>query len=455
MSRENRHRLALFFLATLVWFAPIHLDRMEFGQLGLGRCVFGQWTEFRGGRLQGVADSQDLPLNWSESENVLWSVPLIGRGNSSPIVTDHDVFVTTQDENRDLWVCDVSVRSGKFVWRKKVGQGSISATGPARLYAHRHNAATPTPVTDGENVFAFFGNGEFVCLDYRGEIVWQRNLVTDYGPFDLAFGMASSPCWFAGNLTLPCINKRSSYIIHLSPRTGKTQLKIDRDFYAKADGRDAYSTPVVAEASSEILIVAGADTINSYQYFARDRFRELGKYSNLGIDSDHGRIIASPTIYENKVIATTANPLGGVGKVVAYTISYSGNFTLEWEYKKYTPDSSTPVCYKDRVYMVRDDGIATCLKLTTGELMWRKRLGKGPFHSSPVVSDDRVYFLSRDGTCYIVAANDKGDVLSENQLPGDFYATPAISNGVIYFRSDSHLYAVGQRSKSDGQTPSR
>ncbi|MFT5527346.1 MAG: outer membrane protein assembly factor BamB [Pirellulaceae bacterium] len=438
MFPEQRHNLRRICFVALICCTHFASSRL----------AVAQWSAFRGGRLQAVADAQNLPTKWSQSENLLWSVPLVGRGNSSPVVTDHDVFLTSQDANRDLWIVDIDIRTGKTSWQNKVGGGSITATGPASLYAHRQNAATPTPLTDGENVFAFFGTGDFVCLDYRGELVWRRSLVKDYGPFDLSFGMSSSPCWIGKELLLACVNKRSSYVIIMNPRYGTTEHKLGREYYAKADGRDAYSSPVVFDSLNPIVLVAAADTLDSHVLYAQPKLKSMWHSSSLGIESDHGRIIASPTVYENTIVVTTANPLGaGVGRVHALDMNSTGQGRVLWEYKKYTPDCSTPVCYKNRVYMVRDDGIASCLKLRTGELVWRKRLGKGPFHSSLVASDDKVYFLSRDGVCYVVAADNEGALLAENQLPGNFYATPAISNGVMYIRSDTHLYAIGRPAK--------
>ena len=152
-----------------------------------------QWGQFRGATGSGVSASENLPTTWSD-DSVLWSVNLLGQGNSSPAVNSSAVFVTSQAKDLSLHVLAFSCSNGKPLWKKQVGSGKLAAKGPANLYAHRHNAATPSPIADDQSVWAFFGTGLLVCLDARtGELKWEVDMVQEYGAYDITFGMGSTP----------------------------------------------------------------------------------------------------------------------------------------------------------------------------------------------------------------------------------------------------------------------
>ncbi|HAL13189.1 MAG TPA: serine/threonine protein kinase, partial [Planctomycetaceae bacterium] len=120
-------------------------------------------------------------------------------------------------------------------------------------------------------------------------------------------------------------------------------------------------------------------------------------------------------------------------------VSESG---FAWKHAKTTPDCSTPIVLGDRVFMVTDNGIASCLKLNDGSVVWTKRLNIGTINASLVAGDGKIYVQGIDGKCAVVAADDKGEIISVNEVDGTFYATPAISDGVIYLRAYERIYAI-------------
>ncbi len=408
------------------------------------------WPAWRGAAGDGVSRETDLPVSWSIDKNLAWMTELPGRGNSSPAVTSDRIYLTTQNDDHSLWVIAVDRRSGKIVGEIEVGSGQLRATGTKSLYAHRHNPATPSPTADGRHVWAFFGTGLLVCLDRSGTVQWKRDLAKDYGQYDIRFGMASSPRLWGDLLYVACMHKGPSYVVALEKTTGKEVWKTARKLPAEHDGPDAYSTPVVLRTKDRTeLLVAGSDHVNAYDLLSGE---QLWISSGLKIDSHFGRILASPAVSEDVVVASSGNPPpGGFGRMIALRTGGSGDITNThhlWTYKPYTPDAPTPVCYEGRLYAVRDDGIGSCLDLKTGKVYWRKRLGKGPYRPSVVAGDKKVYFLNRDGTCTVIESGSAGKVLAENKLPGTFFATPAISDGSIYLRGHHRLYAIGGRNAS-------
>jgi len=404
------------------------------------------WPGLRGAAGTGVSNESDLPESWSEKQNVAWRVDLSGRANSSPAVTASRVYLTTQSEAGELSVIAVDRKAGKIAWQKQVGSGELSTFGPAKLYAHRHNAATPSPVADQEHVWAFFGTGLLVCLDTSGQLVWQRDLTRQYAPYNVRFGMASSPRLWGKLLYLTCLQKGPSYVLALDKKTGKEIWKVSRRLPAEDDGPDAYSTPVIMQTGDRTeLLVSGSDHINAYDPASG---KQLWISSGLKIDSVYGRIIASPAVGDGVIVAPSANPLaGGLGHAIAIKSGGSGDVTQShvlWTYKPYTPDAPSPVCYQGRVYMVRDDGVGSCLDLNSGEVLWRQRISAGPYRASIVAGDGKVYFLHRDGNCTVIQAGDDGKVLSRNKLDDTFFSTPAIADGRIYLRGYKRLYAIGK-----------
>lgn len=410
------------------------------------------WPGFRGHAGTGVSPDKNLPTEWSAKKNITWSVELFGRGNSSPCITSDRVYLTTKNvsktERVPLYVMSIDRKSGKMLWRTKVGEGNLEAKGPKNLYVSRHNSATPTASADEKHVWAFFGTGLLVCLDRAGEIQWSRNLAEEYGSYDITFGMGSSPRLWGDLLYVACMTKGTSYVVALNKATGKQVWKANRQFPAKDDGPDSYSTPFVYEhEGGNQLLVSGCDHINAYDPKTGD---QIWSSDGLTITSKFGRVIASPTASDNLIVATSGNPGGGgLGRSIGIRPGGKGDISQShrlWKYEKTSPDSSSPIIYKDLLYLMSHEGIASCVSPKTGELVWRERLGKGdaPYYASLVAGGGKVYFLSRDGRCTVVQAGPNAKVLAENQLPEDgYFATPAISDGTIYIRGHKHLYAIG------------
>ena len=405
------------------------------------------WPQFRGMTGSGVSRETNLPVRWSETDGVLWTTQLTGRGNSGPAVTRNRIDITTQmEDDNSLWVVSINRKTGRIIRKIKVGHGVLKAKGPKNLYGHRHNAATPTPAADADHVWAFFGSGLLVCVDAKnGKVKWRHDMVKEYGSYDITFGMGSSPRLWGELLYVSCLTKGPSYVVAFDKKTGKEVWKTDRDLPAKDDGPDAYSTPFVYQAKgTSQLLISGSDHLAGYDL---RNGKQLWYSGGLTIKSLYGRIIASPAADGGVIVATSANPGGGgKGHVLAIRGGGSGNVTAThrlWKHTQSTPDSSTPVCLNGRVYLSSDNGVASCLKLKTGDMLWRKRLPQGTYHASLVAGDGKVYFLNINGVCTVIAAAGEGEVIATNRLPGTFYATPAISDGVIFLRSYERLYAIG------------
>src|SRR6185295_14152270 len=214
------------------------------------------WPQWRGPHGNGIADEKNLPDRWTATENVAWKAPLSGLGVSSPIVWGDRVFVTSQigdgvtrqgprlvqrgdaaaageralggkmrtTSDRTFFVVEAFNRAdGRRLWERR-----IEAVGPLPSVHDKHNLASPSPVTDGQMVYAWFGTGQIVAVDMTGKVVWERNLGKEISPFDINWGHSSSPALFQDSLILLCDHEPAAYLLAVDKRTGKDRWKTDR-----------------------------------------------------------------------------------------------------------------------------------------------------------------------------------------------------------------------------------
>ncbi len=397
------------------------------------------WPSWRGPGGQGVGERHaNPPERWSATEGIAWTTELKGWGNSSPIISGDRLYITSQGDDDSLLVYSLDRDGGAIVWERNAGKG--------RLKTHvLHNMATPTPVSDGEHVWALFGTGDLICLSRTGETLWSRNLATDHGEYKILWGMGSSPRLYGGLLYTICLHSGPSYVLAIDKLTGKDVWKVDRKVPCRDEASDSYSSPVILESAGRVeLLVSGCDHISAYDPLFG---KELWTSAGLKIEHKYGRTMASPGVGEGIVVACSAS-MQGLGKAIAVRAGGTGDVTESrrlWQYEKFTPDCPTPLVYQGHAYLVRDDGIATCLDAKTGEVRWHKRIGRGTFKASPVAAAGRVYFAAESGDCIVAKAGPDDVVIAENHLDSSFTATPALVGNRIYLRSRSKVIAVGKR----------
>jgi len=211
------------------------------------------WPCWRGPDGLGVSREKDLPVSWSRDRNIAWQVELPGKGASSPIVAADRVYLTTQTEDSGLHVLAFDRASGRLLWDREIGRG--------RLHANSlHNMATPTPISDGANIWALFGTGDLACLDLAGKVIWSRNLVKEYGQFKTNHGYGSSPMLEAAKLFVVCMHQGPSYVLAIDAKTGKNLWRKDRDLGLTDEAQDSYSSPLFLPAKGQTpLVLEGAE----------------------------------------------------------------------------------------------------------------------------------------------------------------------------------------------------
>jgi len=424
----------------------------------VGMLSAADWPQWRGPGSQGISDETGLAVEWSASKNIAWKTDLRGTGTSSPIVAGDLVIVTSQagsyetgdgsdprlarDDRalagRENAIRAVAAPEGKLfliveAFRRSAGtrvwEYRTPASGERPELHEKHNLATPTPVTDGKRIVAWFGNGEIVALDMAGKELWRRDLRKDHGSFLNQWGHGSSPVLHNGLVLLLCDHRPGAYLLALDASTGAVKWKADR-----GRGRVSHSTPViVAGPKGEEAIVNSDQRIDAYDPVTGTLLWWAGSERQTPIPSavfHEGTIFLSRGYRNSDILALRA---GGRGDV--------GGSHLRWRMPNGGSYVPSIVQYQGLLYMTNEVGVVTCAEAETGNVIWKERLG-GIFFASPVAADGKIYLLSETGEMFVLRAGRTAEVLAKNELGERFLASPAIAGGTIFLRGDGTLFAV-------------
>jgi outer membrane protein assembly factor BamB len=403
------------------------------------------WPQWRGPGANGVADEKGVPVEWK----VLWKSPLPGLGTSTPIIWGDQVFLTTQigdgpfeQRGRDF---DDSVKAKKSGQREKVEfavqsfsrtdgklrwEYRLPAEGELPAVHMKHNLASPSCITDGELVYAWFGTGQVVALSMQGKPVWSRSLGKDYGPFQIQWGHGSSPTLYKDTLILLCDHQGSAYLLGVEKKTGKTRWKAGR-----GNDRRSYATPfVVPGPRGDELIVNSSERVDALDPTTGELLWHVGEPNRVPVPtpvSHDGVIYLNRGYNSSPYLAVRAGGQGDVGKT-----------HVVWSNPTGGPYVSSLLYYQGLLYMANETGIAACVDASNGQVLWKERLG-GVFSASPVAAEGKVYLVNEQGEGFVLQAGREFKLLRKNELAERTLASPAISGGRIFLRTDDHLIAVG------------
>jgi outer membrane protein assembly factor BamB len=396
-----------------------------------------EWPQWRGPTFNGASPAVNLPVKWSDAD-IVWKVPLPGRSGATPAVWGDKIFVSAPD-GKDLYLFCIDSK-GTTIWKEKIGTGNKDGG-----FNGKNNFATPSPITDGQHVWILVGSGDLACFTMDGTSVWKRNLIKDHGKFTQDFGIGCTPLLWKDRLIFPCIHRRAeSYLLAIDKNTGADLWKVYRPTTAKAESRDAYSSPAIHEypdGRAEIIISA-ADFVSAHD--PKDG-KETWRHGDLNLSNNHTyRIIVSPVSTPNLIYACACKG----GPFYAITPGGSGDVTKthrKWTFTKSTPDVATPAVADGLLYLVHAQGRITCLDAETGHEYWHQRIAdREYFGASPVVADGKVYLASEAGKVHVLKAGKTFEELAVNDVVDPILATPAPADGRLYLRTSKALICVGK-----------
>jgi outer membrane protein assembly factor BamB len=405
------------------------------------------WPRFRGPTGQGISNEKNLPLHWNAESNIVWKTAIPGEGWSSPTVWGDRIFLTsTTESGAKCHVICVDRKSGKILWNKEVLEQV-----PLRKET-KNSHATPTPVTDGERVYAVFSDGSAVALDMDGRLLWTHREVKFYS----RHGLGASPILHRNLLIMPYDGSNrvgtpgnwpnntaeerlgwqipwdKAEIIALDAKTGKRVWTARRGL-----SRIAHVTPLIAEVDGKDQLLSPAgDRIQGFDL-------QTGELI-WSVYSQGEGVSPSPVIAEGLVIAPS-----GFEKTTLRAVRLGGakgdvtESHMAWEQTRGVPNQSSPIYVQPYIYAVTDGGIVNCFDPKTGEVIYQERIG-GSYSASPVYADGRIYFLSEGGETSVVKPGKDFEILARNPLNERCQASMAVSNGHLFIRSDKHLYCIGK-----------
>ena len=384
-----------------------------------------EWTEFRGPGGQGHSSSTGLPLQWAEeSQNIVWKVAVPGQGWSSPVLSDGQIWLTAATERgTSLRAIALDEQTGRILHDIEVFRLSSAPS------IHEKNTyASPTPILEKGRVYVHFGTLGTAALNRSGEVIWKTQQLR----YQHGHGAGGSPALAGDLLLISCDGTDQQYVVALDKNTGEVKWKTPRK-----GGAMAYTTPlVIPRGDGQQVVSPGGNHAVSY-----DLKTGMELWS---IDYDGFSSVPRPVYAHGLVYITTGfyNPV-----LLAIRPDGRGNITetqVAWKYARGVPLTPSPLAAGEEIYIVSDNGIATCLDAKTGQELWRQRL-PGTFSASPVWAEGRVYFLSENGEATVIKAGRSYEKLAVNQLDGRTLASPAIDGRAIYLRTDSHLYRIEER----------
>ncbi|MHC4242515.1 MAG: PQQ-binding-like beta-propeller repeat protein, partial [Planctomycetota bacterium] len=399
---------------------------------------------------QGISSEKNLPLKWSEDEGIKWKTPIPGAGHSSPIIWENRVFVTTavaDDPNVQTFkggmyfggdrrkpddseytfnlIC-LNAENGNILWDKAVVKQQ------PRTRRHTKNTyASETPVTDGKYIFASFGSAGLYCVDFDGNLIWQRDL--GLMRRRAGWGTSSSPVIFKNTVIVNCDSDDESYITALDKTTGEPLWRTERNEKA------SWSTPFLFQSDNRTIVVTNAmRRMRGYDASTGKLLWECAGGSMI--------TIPSPVAARGLIFISSGHNLFSRQPIVAVRPYASGNITpdkgkfssqgVAWMHPRGGPYVTSPIAIGAYLYIPLDKGYLTCYEAMTGKTVYEKQqLGnRNTITASPIAGDGRIYIQAEDGECYIIKPGPEFEILAVNKLDEVFCASPAVSTGRIFLR---------------------
>ncbi len=403
----------------------------------LGGTVWGEdWPGFRGPTGQGHTSASGLPLRWSTTENVRWKRPIPGEGWSSPIVHGDRVFITCATEKGTVCrVLCLDRKTGSVLWNRELFKQV-----PIRS-REKNSPATPTPVTDGEHVYAVFGDGSVAALKMTGEVAWTNREIK----FTSVHGLGASPILYGDLLIMPYDGSSGgsdktvgwqkpwdqAIILALDKHTGKEKWRASRGL-----SRIGHVSPLIIRAGQQDMLISNAgDVIQGFDPKTGKRLWSLR--------SEGEGVVPTPVHAEGLLFC-----ISGFGKPTLRAVrpgSSDGETppTIAWELNKNVPMIPSVVYVKPYVFAISEKGFAICLEASTGKVQWQQRVG-GTFSASPVATaDGKIYLLSEEGETTILEAKPIYKELARNKLEERTQASMAVAGKDLFIRTQNNLYCIG------------
>ncbi len=418
--------------------------------------ILADWPQWRGPEMNGTAPkARNLPVTWTETENVLWRAKLPSWSAATPIVWRDTVFVTSAEEgflplrpvgqNRPgaggvgpdkIFLFAIHRKDGSIRWQRQIDSGN-------KIF-NKQNSASASPITDGRHVWIVTGNGKFLCFTMDGQEVWKRDIQADYGPFGLNHGYASTPLLQGERMYVQVLHGMKtddpSYVFAVEKSSGKTIWKVERPTDAVRESPDNYATPQMVKVDGKTqLVISGGDYVTGHDPDSGKELWRLGGFNPTGNQAN--RTIASSLIIGGNVFTTSTRGRPFIGFRPGGTGDITGKNEL-WT-NNLGSDVPTPTTDGKYMYVLNDIGALNCLEPETGKVVYQgQRIEPGAYSASPLLADGKIYSINEEGTTTVVKAGPTFEILGVSKLDSRTLASPVAVDNQIFIRTADYLYCI-------------
>jgi outer membrane protein assembly factor BamB len=393
-----------------------------------------EWPEFRGPTGQGHSSATSVPVTWDLQNNVRWKVAIPGKGWSSPIVSDGRVYLTTavpsgEDPPRrqSLRALCLDIVTGRKLWDAEV---FVKQLGAGEQLNPKNSYASPTPVTDGMHVFVHFGPDGTACLDRDGNRVW----INDSLRYHPQHGAGGSPIFSGSRLVFHCDGAEDPSVVALHRDSGTVAWRVSRP--PMPSPKWSFATPLQIQVNdAEQLISPAAHMVCSYDPVSGAELWRV-QYPNKW------SIVPRPVYSHGLVFVCTG--YDGRAELLAIRPTGSGDVTdshVAWRTDSNVPQIPSPLIVGNEIFLLSDNGIASCRDVETGKPYWRHRVA-GDYAASPVHVAGRILLMSEQGVCTVIEAGREYRELATNDLHEPILASCAVVGNAIIVRTAGHLYRI-------------
>ena len=396
----------------------------------LGRSVLHaeNWPEFRGPSAQGLSSERGLPVEWSATKNVAWKQSIPGQGWSSPVFVDGRVYLTSavrsdSGSKLSLRALCLDASGGKILWDSEVFASNEDVS------IHKKNGhASPTPIVEGDRLYVHFGHQGTACLDLTGKVIW-RNTSLRYHP---VHGNGGSPILVEGALIFSCDAANDPFVAALDKANGEVLWKVKRE--TSAAKTFSFSTPLLIVVNGQKQVISpGSNALCAYD---PGTGREIWR-----VRYDGYSVVPRPILGHGLVFIST-----GFDRPVVMAIRPDGrgdvtDTHVAWTMSRGAPKTPSMLLVNDELFMVADNGVATCVDARTGRVHWQERVG-GDCSASLLCADGKIYIQNEEGVGTVIAADKEFRKLASNPLEERTLASYAVGQGVLFIRTERHLYCI-------------
>jgi len=409
----------------------------QFLALMMALPVFADdWPQFRGPTGQGIVPNGKLPLEWGPKTNIVWKRPIPGSGWSSPVIAKGKIFLTTSilegdkgEKRLSLRAMALDAATGAIVWNSEVFRPEADAI--RRIHA-KNSHASPSPFVDGDRIVVHFGHNGTAALDSSGKILWKNDELA-YSP---VHGNGGAPVVVGDAVVFSADGGSEQFVAALDRNTGKILWKTPRETTSRK--KFAFSTPLVIDVDGGKQIISpAAGMVAAYEPIAG---KEIWR-----VDCGEGYSVVPRPVFGHGMVFLSSgydDP-----KFYAIRVGGTGNVTkshIAWTLRKGSPLTPSPLLHGGELYLISDNGIATCLDAKTGTIHWQERIG-GAHSASPILADGKIYFLSEEGVGTIVKASKEYELIGRNEMNEKTLASYAAADGALYLRTEKNLYRIQNR----------